>query len=69
VLEGGMSSSRGGERIGSVLSPPMSGLGVGHWLTRTGSKSSKATPVSDRQPPHLNTTLGRATLPGRATRS
>ena len=23
----------------------------------------------DRQPPHLNTTLGRATLPGRATRA
>ena len=34
-----------------------------------GSKSSKASPVSDRQPPHLNTTLGRATLPGRATRA
>ena len=40
VLEGGMSRSHGGERIGSVLSPPMSGLGVGHWLTRTLGKGS-----------------------------
>ncbi len=28
----------------------------------SGSKSSKATSVSDRQTPHSNTTLGRATL-------
>jgi Bacterial Ig domain len=38
-------------------------------VTAFGSKSSKASPVSDRQPPHLNTPLGRATLPGRATRA
>ncbi len=41
--------------------------GMADYISRypgVGSKSSKATSVSDRQPPHLNTALGRATLPG-----
>ena len=33
----------------------------------SGLSHPKATSVSDRQPPHLNAPLGRATLPGHAT--
>ena len=55
------------EHFDLVAKAPGSAVSMG--AVHAGSKSSKASPVSDRQPPHLNTTLGRATLPGRATRA